>query len=146
MEENQTKHPAWLTAAQEWQEEDSDTRSVIIIASDKEDGVRVCLQGPKVLALNNLYQIFKQEASYLPDIINMAQEVATKGGTSAELLEAMCARCFKEHGIKYKAVDADASDADTEVKDDAEVSTGCKPSMAAKLGSLLETLFPSKDA
>lgn len=56
-QENNT--PEWVKAARQWQNEDTDTRSIIIITSDKNGMVNVA-DGLPLLIINSIFQNIQQ--------------------------------------------------------------------------------------
>lgn len=91
--------PEWVKAARQWQNEDTDTRSIIIITSDK-NGMANVADGLPLLIINSIFQNISQNptvAQYIKD----AQAIA-KGGIAEYLFTEKFSEYANEHGIETK--------------------------------------------
>lgn len=70
-QENNT--PEWVKAARQWQNEDTDTRSIIIVTSDKNGMVNVA-DGMPLLIINSIFQNIQQNPT-VANILKMPRRL-----------------------------------------------------------------------
>lgn len=99
MEENKTQTPEWVEAARKWQEENSEARSLFIIANDRDKIINV-LDGATLLLIGSIYQSLKQNPK-IAQHIEDAQTIA-KGGIAEHLFQEKFKEYAEEHGIKVE--------------------------------------------
>lgn len=97
---NQEKNiPEWVKAARQWQNEDTDTRSILIITSDK-NGVANVADGSPLLLINSILQTI-QQSHLIAQCIKDAQTIA-KGEIAEYLFSKEFSEYANKHGIKVK--------------------------------------------
>lgn len=97
--ERENKTPEWVEAARQWQNEDTDARSILIIASDKNGVVNVA-NGLPLLIINSIFQTIQQSPT-IAQHVKDAQTVA-KGDIAEHLFFKAFSEYAKEHDIKVK--------------------------------------------
>lgn len=95
----ENKKPEWVEAACQWQNENTDTRSILIIAAD-ENGMINVAHGAPMLIINSIFQSLQQNPT-VAQFIKDAQKVA-KGGIAEHLFAKEFTEYAKEHGIEVK--------------------------------------------
>lgn len=98
-QENNT--PEWVKAVRQWQDENTDARAVLIIASDK-DGMINMTDGKPLLLINGIFQAISQNPT-IGQHIKDAQTIA-KGGIAEYLFAEKFSEYANEHGIEIKEV------------------------------------------